>query len=150
MRLAGETAKEINMNRKYLLKPLCMAVLFAAAAGLPAQEHKVVYDVAAVDHLGDFFETAPRTKAINAAVAKAQRQNPGISYKAFEYVNHPDMLAIIKAWESTPEDAQVDSLYAVTLTVTSYNERKRYLIFLQFLPFASNPYYYWIYRGSEK
>jgi hypothetical protein len=62
-------------------------------------------------------------------------------------VNYPPELHLTTwAYESTIEKAFVDSTYAVLIS----SEARKYIIFIQHLPFANNPYYYWIYHGYKR
>jgi hypothetical protein len=117
------------------------------ADGLAAQQIGRDYTVANVEFLGDFETDNPRDRAINETVAKLQRQNPGFTFERVTgQMNSLEVHLTTWAYEQTIENARVDSTYAVLIS----SEARRYIIFIQFLPTAGNPYYYWIYRGNKR
>ncbi|MDR1893504.1 MAG: hypothetical protein LBQ61_02270 [Spirochaetales bacterium] len=129
------------MTKKMEKLLVVAAVLFIlSAGGLAAQQ----YEITDVQHLGDFETDAPRDRAISETVDRLQRQNPNRTYRWIRPPSGDEALLVAKAWEAIPESANVDSTYAVYITSS------RYIIFIQCLPFANNPYYYWIYRGDER
>jgi hypothetical protein len=129
------------MVKKMWKQPVIVAVLFTVLAGrLAAQQ----YEITDVEYLGDFEADNPRDKAIRETLAKLQRQNPNLTYRLIRSPSGGEALLVAKAWETIPESAKIDSTYAVHVTPS------RYIIFIQCLPFANNPYYYWVYRGDER
>jgi hypothetical protein len=137
---------------KTMWKLLVMAVaLFTILVnGLAAQQHGSDYEIIKVEYLGDFETDNPRDRAISETVSIVQGQNPTLTYGRITYQNHHELLAIIRAWEAISENVGIDSTWAVIITISAYREEKKYIIFFQGLPFASNPYYYWVYRGDRK
>jgi hypothetical protein len=132
-------------EQKMLKLPIMIAILFSVfAGGLAGLEFGSAYQIANVEHLGDFETDNPRDRSINETVAKLQRQNPNLTYSWVKPPNGLEVQLIAKALEAIPESAGIDSLYVVHMTPSDY------IIFFQFLPFARNPYYYWVYRGDRR
>jgi hypothetical protein len=126
-----------------------VAILFIALAdGLVAQQ----YQITGVEYLGDFEIDEPRDRAIGEAVARQQRQNPGLAYTRTMGFVHFELKMIVELWEDEIlEKANIDSLWAVFITPSPNDVPvSKYIIFFQGLPFASNPYYFWIYRGNKR
>jgi hypothetical protein len=141
--------EEQIMANKQMWKPLVIAAVLCtvSAGGLAAQQIGRDYTVAAVEYLGDFETDNPRDKAIGDTVAKLQRQNPGFTFERVTgQMNSLEVHLTTWAYERTIEKARVDSTFAVLIS----SETRRYIICIQYLPTASNPYYYWIYRGNKR
>jgi hypothetical protein len=59
---------------------------------------------------------------------------------------------IVELWEDEMlEKANIDSLWAVFITPSpNVAPVNKYIVILQGLPFASNPYYFWVYRENKR
>jgi hypothetical protein len=141
--------EQIMANKKTWKMLVIAAVLFTVLAdGLVALQIGWEYQVTSVEYLGKFENDNPRDRAMNEILAKSQRQNPGFTFERrdTEYMSSLEIHLITWACERTIENADIDSTYAVLIS----SETRRYIIFIQYLPFASNPYYYWVYCGSKR
>jgi hypothetical protein len=136
-----KTEEQKTANRKMWKLPVMAALLFTVLAdGLAAQQHEITN----VEYLGNFETGNPRDRAISETVAKLQRQNSNLTYRWIKSPNGSEVTLAAKAWDAIPENARIDSIYAVHITPS------RYMIFIQCLPFANNLYYYRVYRGDER
>jgi hypothetical protein len=124
-----------------------MVVLFTGLTdGLPAQQ----YEITGVEYLGDFIDSEPRNRAINAVVARHQRQNPGFTFTVAEGYNHFEMKMIVSLWEEgLSEKVNIDSLWAVFVTPHRDITNNKYIIIFEGWPMVINPYAVWVYRGRR-
>jgi len=133
------------------MKKTAMIVLLAliGVAGISAQAE---YRVTGIRHLGDFEDAAPRNGAISQAVAAHERQNPGLTFTETNWYVHFELKTVAQLYETEiPEDASIDSLWAVFVTPNQgLAPANEYIIFYEFQPFAVNPYIFWVYRGSRR
>ena len=135
-------------NEKMRKLPVMVAILFIGLVdGLAAQQ----YEITGVEYLGDFIDSEPRNRAINALVARQQRQNPGITFTIAEGFNHFEMKMIVALWEDgLSEKVNIDSLWAVFITPHRDITNTKYIIIFEGWPMAINPYAVWVYRGNRK
>ena len=137
------------MNKKMWKLPFTAAILFIVCAdGLAAQQ----YEITGVEYLGDFETDNLRDRAIDGAVARQQRQNPGLAFTRTMGFAHFQLKMIVRLWEEEiSEKANIDSLWAVFVTPPQSDvPASKYIVFFQGLPFARNPYYFWVYRGNRR
>jgi hypothetical protein len=126
---------------------MAMVLFVGLADGLPAQE----YEINGVEYLGDFIDSGPLNRAINAAVAKHHGQNPGFTFSIAEGFNHFEMKMIVGLWEEELSDkVNIDSLWVVLVTPRGDITSNKYIILFQGWPMAINPYAVWLYRGRSR
>ncbi|MDR0450178.1 MAG: hypothetical protein LBH26_02825 [Treponema sp.] len=126
---------------------MVMVLFIGLADGLFAQQ----YEITSVEYLGDFIDSGPLNRAVNAAVAKYQRQNPGFTFTIAEGFNHFEMKMIVDLWEEElSEKVNIDSLWVVFVTPRRDITNNKYIILFQGWPMAVNPYAVWLYRGRSR
>jgi hypothetical protein len=135
-------------NKKMWKLSIMVAVLFIGLVdGLSAQQ----YEITGVEYLGDFTDSEPRNRAINAVVAKQQRQNPEFTFTLAEGFNHFEMKMIVSLWEEElSEKVNIDSLWVVFVTPHRDITNNKYIIVFEGWPMAINPYAVWVYRGNRR